>query len=236
LATIKDSLPRLERSNALVVGVGALGCQVAQALVTAGIGALTLVDDDRVERSNLQRQILFNEGDIGRPKAVAAALVLRSCAPTSVIVARTEKITAHNVIELVADHDVIIDATDDPESKYLLNRSAIETRTPFVYGGVARTGGLTLAVQPGRSACLACAFPPQPAHTSESCSALGILAPVAGVIGALQAHLAIRLIENTAAVAGTLYAYETRGRRWRTIRFDRDPECSTCSPAARRAA
>jgi molybdopterin/thiamine biosynthesis adenylyltransferase len=236
LQAITDFVPPLERSHAVVIGVGALGCQAAQALVTAGIGALTLIDDDRVERSNLQRQILFEAADIGRPKAVAAALLLRSRAPASMIVARTERVTEQNVVELMAGHDVVIDATDDPESKYLLNRSAVETRTPFVYGGVARTSGLALAVQPGRSACLACAFPPQSAHAGDSCAALGILAPVAGAIGALQAFLAIRLMENAAEVAGSLYAYETRGRRWRKFRFDRDPECPTCSPAAQCAA
>jgi molybdopterin/thiamine biosynthesis adenylyltransferase len=232
----EESSTRLERSNALVIGVGALGCQVAQAIVTAGIGALTLVDDDRVELSNLQRQILFDDADVGRPKAITASLALRARAPAASIVARSERVTANNAVPLLADHDVIIDATDDPESKYLINRVAIETGKPFVYGGVARTGGLALAVQPGRSACLACVFPPQILHANDSCAALGILAPVAGAIGGLQAYLAIRLLESPTEVAGLLYAYETRVRRWRTLRVDRDPKCPTCSCAAQRAA
>jgi adenylyltransferase/sulfurtransferase len=225
-----------ERASALVVGVGALGCQAAAALVSAGIGGLTLVDDDRVERSNLQRQLLFDDTDIGRPKATAATLALRAEAPSSTITARTERVTTLNAADLVGDHDVTIDATDDPDSKYLLNRTAVEAGKPFVYGGVARTGGLALAVRPGFSACLACAFPPQLFRGDESCAALGIVAPVAGAIGALQAHLALRLLEDAPSVGGVLYVYEMRGRRWRTLRFERDPQCPTCSAAAQRAA
>ena len=232
----KNHRTSAERSSALVIGVGALGCHVATALAAAGIRNLTLVDDDRVELSNLQRQILFHDADIGRPKAVAAALALRSLSPGSSIAARIERVTAHNAAELVAGHDITIDATDDPDSKYLLNRTAIETGRPFVYGGVARTSGLALAVQPRRSACLACVFPPQLSHGNDSCAALGILAPVAGVIGALQAQLAMRLLETAMAAAGLLYVYEMRGRRWRTLRFERDPQCSTCSAAAQHAA
>ena len=226
----------LERSTALVVGVGALGCQAAAALTAAGIGGITLVDDDRVEPSNLQRQVLFDYADLGRPKAIAAALVLRARAPSSTVVARTTRVSALNAAELVANHDVTIDATDDPDSKYLLNRTAVEMGKPFVYGAVARTSGLALAVQPRASACLACAFPPQLAHRGDSCATLGILAPVAGAIGALQAHLALRLLEVAASVAGTLYVYEVHGRRWRTLHFRRDPRCSICSTAAQRAA
>lgn len=224
------------RASALVVGVGALGCQAAAALVSAGIGGLTLVDDDRVERSNLQRQVLFDDTDIGRPKAIAAALALRATAPASTITVRTERVAAHNAADFVRGHDVTIDATDDPDSKYLLNRTAVEAGKPFVYGGVARTGGLTLAVRPGLSACLACAFPPQLSRGDESCAALGIVAPVAGAIGALQAHLALRLLEGAPSIGGLLYVYEMHGRRWRTLRFERDPHCSTCSAAAQRAA
>lgn len=226
----------VERSRALVVGVGALGCQAAVSLAASGISELTLIDDDRVELSNLQRQILFDDADIGRPKAIAAALNLRALASSSTIAARVERVTPRNVTAFVAAHDVTIDATDDPDVKYLLNHAAIETGQPLVYGGVARTGGLALAVRPRQSACLACAFPPLATQGNESCAALGILAPVAGAIGALQAHLAVRLLEKTETVAGLLYIYETRARRWRTMRFERDPQCPSCSPASRHAA
>jgi len=235
LEPIAQQAFRADRATALVIGVGALGCQAAASLVSAGIGCLTLVDDDRVERSNLQRQVLFDDADSGRPKAIAAALALRAEAPACTIIARTERLTALNAEDLVGGHDVTIDATDDPDSKYLLNRTAVAAGKPFVYGGVARTGGLALAVRPRCSACLACAFPPQLAGGDESCAALGIVAPVAGAVGALQAHLAMSLLEDPSTVGGLLHVYEMRGRRWRTMRFERDPQCSTCSAAARRA-
>lgn len=233
---VPNVLPCPESLSALVVGVGALGCQAAAALANAGVGKLTLVDDDRVERSNLQRQVLFDSADIGRPKAVAAAVALGTEAPTSTILARVERLTPANASTLVSSHDVAIDATDDPQSKYLLNRTARETGRPFVYGGIARTTGLVMAVRPGHSACLACAFPPQLSHGDDSCAVLGIVAPVAGVIGALQAHLALRLLGHPPTAGGTLYVYEAHGRRWRTLQFERDPSCPTCSPANRHAA
>jgi len=233
---VAEVSPRPESVSALVVGAGALGCQAAAALAALGVGKLTLVDDDRVERSNLQRQILFDGADIGRPKVVAAALALRSEAATSTILAQVERLTPRNARTLLSSHDVAIDATDDPDSKYLINRTANETGRPFVYGGVARTTGLVMAVRPGHTACLACAFPPQLSHDDDSCAVLGILAPIAGVIGALQAHLAMRLLADPPAAAGILYVYEARGRRWRTLQFDRDPNCSICSPANQHAA
>lgn len=228
--------PRPESVSALVVGVGALGCQAAAALAVAGVGKLTLVDDDRVERTNLQRQVLFDTADIGRPKSVAAALALRSDAPTSMILAHVERLTPLNAGDLLSSHDVAIDATDDPDSKYLINRAAREAGRPFVYGGVARTTGLVMAVRPGHTACLACAFPLQLSHGDDSCAVLGILAPVAGVIGALQARLALRLLADPPTAGGTLYVYEARGRRWRMLQFERDPDCSICSPAKQHAA
>jgi len=225
-----------KRATVLVVGVGALGCQAAAALVAAGGCDLTLVDDDRVERSNLQRQVLFDDTDIGRPKAVAAALALRAEASESSILARTERVTSGNASQLVGAHDVTVDATDHPDTKYLLNRAAVETGRPFVYGGVVRMTGLAMAVRPRVSPCLACVFPPDLSHADDGCAALGILSPVAGVLGALQAYLALRLIEGGPSTPGQLHVYEVHHRRWRSLRFDRDPGCSTCSPPARDAA
>jgi molybdopterin/thiamine biosynthesis adenylyltransferase len=136
---------------------------------------------------------------------------------------------------VIAGHDVVIDACDDPATKFTLNRACVASGVTYCYGGVVRTGGQMLVVAPGRSACLACVFPEDEASSeSEGCSSMGILAPVAGVIGSLQAHAALRcLTGDAAAVAGTMSIYELRGARWRSVAFERRRSCAVCGDAAR---
>ncbi len=226
----------MEGAHALVVGAGALGCAAAQTLAASGVGRLSLVDDDCVELSNLQRQVLFDRATIGRPKATAAAESLARIAPSCEVAPWVERLAAGNVERFVGDHDVVVDASDDPETKYLLNRAAIRCRVPLVYGGVARTGGMALLVDPGRSACLACAFPAETAAADDGCDRLGILAPVAGLVGTLEADLALRALLGDRSAAGILFVYELRGTRWRELRFARRPDCDACVDAATRAA
>jgi adenylyltransferase/sulfurtransferase len=225
----------LERASALVVGVGALGCAAAAALADAGIGRITLVDDDVVDASNLQRQVLFDDSSIGSPKATVAATRLTRNARAHVS-PRVERIDPLNVDRHLDGHDVVIDGTDDPETKYLLNLAAVRRRSLLVYGGVVRTGGLAMAISGGASACLACAFPERPTAAELGCDRLGVLAPVAGVIGSLQAYLALASLGGEHAIAGTLFAYELRGPRWRQLRFSRSRTCSVCGAAAAPAA
>ena len=226
----------LQRTRALVVGVGALGCAAASALADAGVGNLTLIDDDRVEASNLQRQILFDDASIGSPKAEVAAARLGTSTPASRVRSHVERIDARNVDRHLEGHDVVIDGTDDPDTKYLLNRAAVRRRALLVYGGVVRSGGLAMAIRGGESACLACAFPQAPLGAELGCDRLGILAPVAGVIGALQAYLALACLRQDRTIAGTLFVYELRGPRWRQLRFSRSRSCSACGAAAAPAA
>ena len=235
-SAIASSDLSLERNSALVVGIGALGCAAASVLAEAGIGRLTLVDHDRVEASNLQRQILFDDASIDSPKAVTAATRLVERAPRSRIVARVERVDAASVDRHIETHDVVIDGTDDPQTKYLLNRAAIRRSVPLIYGGVVRTGGVAMAIVGGDSACLACAFPESPADADLGCDRLGILAPVAGVVGAFQAYLALAWLRGDHTIAGKLFAYELRGPRWRQLRLSRSRTCSACGVAAAPAA
>lgn len=236
-ATPEDTLlAALADARALIVGIGALGCAAATALARAGVGQLTLVDDDLIESSNLQRQILFDAQSIGRAKAAVAANALAASTPTCNVVARLDHVDEANVDQHVATHDVIIDATDAPRTKDLLNRAAIRRHSPFVYGGVARTGGMAMAVDPEQSACLACAFPMSNVDEDAGCDRIGMLAPVAGVIGALQAYLALRTLCGDRSIAGTLFVYDLRGPRWRELRFSRERACAVCGDAAVRAA
>lgn len=234
--TSSPSTEDLARSNALIVGVGALGCAAAHALATFGVGRLTLVDDDRVEIGNLHRQILYDEASLGSHKVDVAARALARSALGCTVTPKIARLDGANADLEVAGHDVVVDATDDPDTKYLLNAAAIRRGTPLVYGGVARTGGMAMLVDPAISACLACAFPAEPAVVDGGCDRLGILAPVAGLVGTLQAHLVLRALGGARGAGGTLFVYDVREPHWREIRFSRRPSCAACAEAAPRAA
>ncbi|MFN2426320.1 MAG: ThiF family adenylyltransferase [Candidatus Binatia bacterium] len=209
-----------------MAGVGALGCAAARTLAQDRSVVVTLVDPDRIELSNLQRQVLFADGDIGRLKVDAAAERLAGDfgARVTALAVRFDTETGPS---LVADSDLVIDATDDPPTKFLIGRLCVRAGIPYVYGGVARTGGQWLLVDPARSACLECVFPPADVEESAAgCSALGILAPVAGVVGAMQALTALAFLRRPERAApGRLHIYELTGVRSRHVDFTPDPSC-----------
>jgi adenylyltransferase/sulfurtransferase len=214
-------------ASLLLVGIGALGCAAAAVLARARLGRLTLVDPDRVEASNLQRQLLFAPRDAGRLKAVVAAEALRSAATEVTAVA--ERLDAGNAAALIGAHDFVIDACDDPATKFLINEVAVRCGVAFSYGGVVRTSGLAMTVVPGATACLACVFRADQGDAPQGCQDQGILAPVAGVIGCLQAAHAFAVLDRSAApIAGRLFSYELRSRRWRVLAARRDAHCSVC--------
>jgi molybdopterin/thiamine biosynthesis adenylyltransferase len=229
LSVLSTDSSHLARARATVVGMGALGCRVSSALARAGVGELTLVDFDRVELSNLQRQPLYRPDCVGLPKAIVAAEALRKeAASTTAISGAEERLDGANAKRLLGDRDVVIDATDDPATKLLLNHECIRAGVPLVHGGVVRTGGVAMAIVPGATACLACTFAPESTFADDGCAAFGILAPVAGVVGSIQGFLALSLLLGARRVAGRLYAYELRATRWRTMRVPRDPNCTVC--------
>jgi molybdopterin-synthase adenylyltransferase len=224
--------PRPAVATILVVGAGALGCAAARTLAQEPRVSLTIVDDDRVELSNLQRQVLYLDGDIGRLKTDSAAERLAS-EFGAVVTTRAIRFDASTGPGLVAGVDLVIDATDDPDTKFRIGRLCVEARKPYVYGGVARTGGQWLLAVPGESACLECVYPAEASETAAGCAALGILAPVAGVVGSMQALSALAYLRRPArAVPGRLHIYELTGARSRHIDFQPDPACF-CSAAFR---
>ena len=227
-----DQNPRQARATArvLVVGAGALGCAAARTLAHDSSVATTLVDADTVELSNLQRQVLYDDGDIGRLKVEAAAARLARELGVTIDTAAI-RFDSDSGPGLVADADLVIDATDDPPTKFLIGRLCVAAGTPYVYGGVARTGGQWLLVEPEKSACLECVYPAVAGaasreETAAGCSALGILAPVAGLVGAMQAVTALAFLRRPArAATGRLHVYEVTGACSRHIDFAPDPHC-----------
>ena len=183
---------RLKAARVLVVGMGGLGCPAAQYLAAAGVGRLTLVDDDLVELSNLQRQPLYTEDDVGRPKAEVAATRLRALNSAIRIEPLVELVSAANVLELTQQHDLVLDGTDSLEARYLLADGCYLTGVPLIHAALRRFEG-QVVLFPSGGPCYRCLFPrPPPLEVIEDCAMAGVLGAVPGLLGSLQALEALK--------------------------------------------
>jgi adenylyltransferase/sulfurtransferase len=228
----------LAQGSVLVVGVGALGCAAAGALAAAGIGRLTLVDPDRVERSNLHRQLLHRTADLGRAKVESAADSLHARHPAVAIATAALRFDAATAADLVGEHTCVIDATDGIATKFLVNDLAVGLGTPLVHAGIVRFQGQLMTILPGVSACYRCLFGAPPEEGSvPSCQEAGVLGSLAGTIGTLQAAEAIRLATGTGTLlTDRLLTYDALSGRWRHVRLRRNPSCPACRHARPRLA
>lgn len=221
---------RLAAGSVLVAGCGALGGNQAQLLVRAGAGRVRIVDRDVPEPSNLPRQVLFDEDDVaaGRPKAEVAAERLRRVNRAAAIDGRAIEIVADNAEDLIADVDLVLDATDNFPTRYVLNDACIKHGIPWVYGGIVGTSGMCLVVLPGRSACLRCLFPEPPADPGlPSPTTEGILNTAPALIAAVQVTEAIKLLCG-AHPATDLLLVDAWQRTFRAVPVERDPGCPCC--------
>lgn len=197
----EEAQRRLCASKALLVGCGALGTVLADTLVRAGLGFLRLCDRDYIERDNLQRQVLFDEEDLdaGLPKAEAAVRKLRRCNRDVVVEGLVTDVTPENISRLAEGCDVLLDGTDNFETRYLINDLAVKTDRPWVYGAVIGATGLVMPVIPGQTPCLRCVFESAPPpEMSPTCDTAGVLAPAVKVVAALQAMEAMKLLSGMA--------------------------------------
>jgi molybdopterin-synthase adenylyltransferase len=194
----------------LVVGAGGLGIPAAWALARGGAKSPTLVDPDPIELSNLPRQFIFTDADIGRPKVEAARERLTERFPGLSIDARAIALDDSNAAALIGTHSFIVDATDNPSVKFLINDICVRLGVPFVYAGVIGTRGQAMTVLPRTSACLRCLFEEPPGEDeAASCRDAGIVGPVAGAIGGIEAAEAIRYVTGlTPQIAGKILTYE----------------------------
>ncbi len=203
----------------MIVGVGGLGVPAAFALARRGACALTLIDPDPVELSNLARQVIYRQADLGKSKAQCAARRIHDRFPDVEIEAQVSALDRGNAPGIVAAHDFIIDGTDDPAAKFLINDAAVAARRPFAYGGVLGMTGQAMTVIPGQTACLRCLFEEPPGQSEiASCREAGIVGTVAGVIGEVQAvEAATSLSAAIPRLAGRILTYDaTRPARFRT--------------------
>jgi adenylyltransferase/sulfurtransferase len=219
---------KLADATAVVLGVGALGTVSADALARAGIGRLILVDRDVVERTNLQRQTLYAEADVGQPKAVAAASRLQAVNSDITLDPRPIDVSADNIEVLVKEASFVLDGLDNAQTRYLLNDACVKIGVPWFYGAAVGTEGRTMAVVPQETACLRCVFPEPPAAGElDTCDTRGILAMTAGIVGNRQAAAAVRFVVSGRLVSG-LTAFDVWNDTHRHISVTRTADCPCC--------
>jgi len=222
---------RLREGKALVIGAGGLGSSAAFYLAAAGIGCLGIVDSDRVELSNLQRQILHSTLDVGRDKVESAAERLRHLNPEVEIRTYAVHLNGENAAEVLSTYDFVVDGSDNFATKFLVNDTAVALEKPFSHAGIVRLQGQTMTVIPHQSACYRCLFkePPAPGEILN-CQQAGILGSIAGTIGSIQATEAIKYFAGMeeSLLINRLLTYDAKEMKFRAIEVERDPKCQAC--------
>ena len=226
---------RLRDAHAVVIGAGGLGSPAAIYLAVSGIGRLTLVDDDVVDLTNLQRQILHGTSDIGIPKVESGARSLARLNPDVEVSAVPRRATEQELADLVAQADVVLDCSDNFATRHAANRACVAAAVPLVSGAAIRFDGQiasfdlrrTSDADP-RSPCYACLFPESDEVEDIACSTMGVFAPLTGIVGSMQAAEAAKIVIGLPSLSGRLLLLDARTMDWQTIRLARDPHCAVC--------
>jgi molybdopterin/thiamine biosynthesis adenylyltransferase len=219
---------KLRAAHALIVGAGGLGCPAALYLAAAGVGRLTLVDSDKVDLTNLQRQILYRAESVGAVKVDAARAALNAVNPDVTIIAihkRLEDFTA------VAAADVVLDCTDNFATRHAINRACVKHRKPLVSGAAIRFDGqiVVFDLSKNDSPCYSCLFPEDAQVEEVACSTMGVFAPLTGIVGSMQAMEALKLVAGIGtSLNGNLQVFDAKNAEWRTVRVKKDPACAVC--------
>ncbi|MES2264768.1 MAG: HesA/MoeB/ThiF family protein [Pseudomonadota bacterium] len=226
---------KLLAARALVIGAGGLGSPAALYLASAGVGRITLVDNDTVDLTNLQRQIAHSTERVGQPKALSARASLLAINPGIEIVALVERADDARLAELVADADVVLDCTDNFATRHAVNRACVAARVPLVSGAVIRFDGQVSVFDPrsGEQPCYSCLFPQDQAFEDVACSSMGVFAPLVGVVGATQAAEALKLLMGIGEpLSGRLLMLDGLRMEWTSIGIARNDACPVCAAGA----
>lgn len=228
---------KLIASRVLVLGAGGLGAPLLQYLAAAGIGTVGVVDDDTVDLSNLQRQVIHRTDDIGVAKVVSAQRALSDINPEVTVQAHPERLTARNVERLVADYDIVADGSDNFATRYLLNDTCFRLRKPLVAAAILRFDGQISTYKAWHGAdhpCLRCVFPEAPSEDAvPSCAQAGVLGALAGTLGAMQATEVVKEILGVGrSLSGRLLTYDALDGSWEEMTIAKRPDCPTCGQHA----
>jgi adenylyltransferase/sulfurtransferase len=225
-----DGQSRLLESRVALIGAGGLGCPVALYLAAAGVGRLVMVDDDVVDASNLQRQVLYGTGDLGRPKLEVAAERIRALNPDVEVVGHRVRLDSHNAFDLLRDCDVVVDGTDNFPTRYLSNDACVLLGKPNVYGSIFRFEGQSSVFDASRGPCYRCLFPePPPPGSVPSCAEGGVLGVLPGIIAMIQATETIKLLTGLGTpLIGRLLLYDALRMEFNEFSLKKDPACPVC--------
>ncbi|HSW36556.1 MAG TPA: ThiF family adenylyltransferase [Candidatus Limnocylindrales bacterium] len=228
----REGQEKLLQSRVAVIGMGALGTVSANCLARAGVGFLRLVDRDFVEPSNLQRQILFTEDDANKvmPKATAALEKLAAVNSNITYEAIIDDVNHTNILDIISDVDLVLDATDNFEIRFLINEASVKCNKPWIYGACVASYGITFSIIPGETACLHCFFGDLPAHAAaETCDTAGVLAPIVNVIASLQAMEALKYLSgNSASLNQQVLFIDLWQNEWTKMTVSRSEDCAVC--------
>ena len=233
----EEAQERLLAAHALVVGAGGLGSAALMYLASSGIGRITVVDGDRVDLTNLQRQVVHRNESIGQPKSASAAATLSAINPEIHVEALEERAGPERLMALARGADVVLDCSDNFATRHALNRACVAAKKPLVSGAGIRFDGQVAVFDLRRddSPCYHCLFADEAREAEERCATMGVFAPLVGVIGTFQALEAIKLVAGVGeTLAGRLMLFDALASRWHEVRLSRDPQCRICG--AQRAA
>jgi molybdopterin/thiamine biosynthesis adenylyltransferase len=223
---------RLLGASVVVIGAGGLGSPAALYLASAGVGRITLVDDDEVDLTNLQRQVMHTTARIGQPKAESGRDALRQINPGIDVIAVRERVGGERLGELVRGASVVLDCSDNFTTRHAVNRACFACKVPLVSGAVIRFDGQISVYDPRSAAspCYSCLFPQDQNFNDVACSTMGVFAPLVGVVGAMQAAEALKLIIGIGpSLAGRLLLLDGRAMEWTSIQVARNPGCPVCA-------
>ncbi len=221
---------KILNANVLVIGAGGLGSPVSLYLASAGVGKIGIVDSDKVELNNLQRQIVHSTNTVGKLKVDSAKDRLSAINPEIEIKAHNLRITSANIMNVIKDYDIIVDGSDNFPTRFLVNDACVLSKKPLSHGGIFRFDGQAITILPGESACYRCLFPePPPPGLVPSCQEAGILGVVAGIIGTIQANEVLKYILGTGELlAGRLLVFNALDSSFRQVKVPKDPNCPVC--------
>ena len=223
---------KLHDAHALIIGAGGLGSPVALYLAASGVGTLTLVDDDTVDLTNLQRQIIHRTSSVGTPKVDSARASLAEINPDVRVTALNERADKKRLLELVMQADIVIDCSDNFATRYALNQACVELKKPVVSGAATRFDGQVAVfdMRQASSPCYHCLYPEQSDALETRCAIMGVLAPLVGIIGSMQAAEALKVLVGMGTpLCGRLLVMDALHMELRTVKLSRDPACPVCS-------
>ncbi len=221
---------KINNGRVLIIGGGGLGSPVAYYLTAAGVGTIGIIDDDVVDLSNLQRQILYLTNDVGKPKAVSAREKLTALNPGCQVVAYQERLKASNILQIIKDYDVVVDGTDNFGTRFLANDACVITKKPFFHGAVLRFIGQALTILPGEGPCYRCVFqtPPPPSKV-QTCAQAGVLGVIPGIIGLIQATEVLKYFLGIGdLLVGELLTYNALTMEFIKTEIRKNPNCPAC--------